>query len=283
MRGFSNDSTVTLHVTRSCNLQCPHCYQQGLGGFDRTVIDLEKAHRALDLLKPKGLIFYGGEPMLHPEVMKEFMSQYPHCRTAVITNGTIWNPEIFDRVDLVSVSLGSFRYDRAVLDRPYTPMQFQTVLQIVQAYREKLLISHDIYPTHHDDDFYRVAALSEIPVDTYPIVTADRDFILHAAYVPHLVMRQEPLRFPKLRILESGVITRDMRGIYNLADTEHWTEDLLKLPLPLYSRCEACQYLKNCPACLMFPAFVHDHLRTEPEGAHHFCKMASVLSIQAGR
>lgn len=277
MRGFSNDTTVTLHVTRACNLQCPHCYQQGLGGFDKTVIDLDKAHKALDLLKPKGLVFYGGEPLLHPEVIKEFVAQYPHCRTVVITNGTIWNPKIFDMVDVVSVSLGSFRYERAVLDRPYSKSQFETVLRVLRAYREKLLISHDIYPTHHDDDFYRVAGLSDIPVDTYPVVTADRDFILHSAYVPHLVMRGEPLVFPKLRVLESGVITRDMRGVYNLADADHWTEDMKDRPLPLHERCRACSNLKHCPACLMFPAFVHDYLKAEPDEPHHFCKMAKAL------
>lgn len=278
MQGFLNETSLTLHITKACNLKCGHCYQHSIRGFDAGVINLDKAYEALDILKPDNVIFYGGEPMLHPEIIFDVMKNYRPKKSMIITNGSIWNESLFDEVGGISISLSSFRFDKARFFRPYTENQFRNIQRILRRYKGKLLLSHDIYPTLHDESFYRVADLSGIPVDTYPVITKSHDFRLYQSYIGRLSRRTTPLLFPKLRILEDGTITRDMRGVHNLGTAKEWHESMKKIPLPIHERCRKCSLLKDCPSCLMFPAFIFDILNENPNDDFHFCKMARALS-----
>ena len=84
-----------------------------------------------------------------------------------------------------------------------------------------------------------------------------------------------PNRFPKMRLLENGILTRDMRGIYNLCHINDWKSSYKDIPLPISDKCKKCKYLNYCPASSIFPHFVYDILKTQQKP--HFCRMTEIV------
>jgi len=88
-------NTVYLHITKACNLQCSYCYFQAGKPF---VDELSKQELLLILedlckLKPKRIVFTGGEPLLRKEIfeiVRDVRNQF--CiRLCISTNGTLIN------------------------------------------------------------------------------------------------------------------------------------------------------------------------------------------------
>lgn len=93
--------SIDLFVTEQCNLGCTYCFHPKLTG---DVLDVEAGKKMLDALHtkyPKEMYinFFGGEPMLYPEVIKS-LSEYAktlwkNVELGMSTNGTIWSEEFF--------------------------------------------------------------------------------------------------------------------------------------------------------------------------------------------
>lgn len=97
---------LTLHLTRSCNMRCDYCYappRPDPGMSDQV------AQRALAFgarLNPKscGIVFFGGEPLLHLDLIKRTMAQArrleqqggPHFFFKLTTNGLLVDAEFID-------------------------------------------------------------------------------------------------------------------------------------------------------------------------------------------
>ena len=100
---------MCLHVSHDCNLRCAYCFaSQGDFHGERMVMDLETGKKALDfLLENSGnrrnleVDFFGGEPMMNFEVVKELVSYGrerekvygKHFRFTMTTNGLLLNDE----------------------------------------------------------------------------------------------------------------------------------------------------------------------------------------------
>lgn len=68
---------LTLHLTRSCNLRCSYCYSPPKPGPAMT---LETGRRALALGATLGedscgIVFFGGEPLLHKDLMRALVAE----------------------------------------------------------------------------------------------------------------------------------------------------------------------------------------------------------------
>lgn len=277
MQNYKNSESLAIHLSHNCNLKCKHCYLQGK--FCNDTISMPDIDDAIELINPKSIIFYGGEPMLHPKLIEDVMQSYPKKKFAVITNGTIDNPEIFDRIDTISISLSSFEFAKAKKFRPYSQYQFETVLNTLVKYNSKILIVHDIYPLDHDDKFIEIANNLHLDVDCYPLITETEAFKPFESYKKIFNnIPKEPLVFPKLRLLPNGVITRDMRGIHNLCHVTNFESSMRNIPLQISDKCKYCAYNDNCIAFKMFPAMVKDLIDSNPEKDFHFCKLGRFLS-----
>ena len=90
MLGYSNRDTVAVHLTKACNLKCNHCYQNS-SDFNLSVIKTSDIDLMIEKLKPTAILFFGGEPLLCPDIINYVMDAYPDINYCVETNGTIVN------------------------------------------------------------------------------------------------------------------------------------------------------------------------------------------------
>lgn len=111
---FKNRNPVVkalcLHVAHDCNLKCKYCFaQEGEYHGKRSLMSLEVGKKAIDFLinssgKRKNLEvdFFGGEPLMNFEVVKEIVyyarqkeKQYnKNFRFTITTNGILLNDEV---------------------------------------------------------------------------------------------------------------------------------------------------------------------------------------------
>lgn len=102
---------LVLMVAQHCNLRCKYCYGgDGSYGGSRAVMPQETAFKTVDLLvdrSPKkecGITFFGGEPLLNFQLIKETVSyarqrakeKGKRFRFHITTNGTLMDDEVTD-------------------------------------------------------------------------------------------------------------------------------------------------------------------------------------------
>ncbi|MBP7949528.1 MAG: radical SAM protein [Verrucomicrobiales bacterium] len=93
---------VVWNITRTCNLRCVHCYSDSDRRNYPGELTWDENIRVLDDLAQfqiPGLLFSGGEPMVHPrffELAKEARSR--GLRLTLSTNGTLINPANAERL-----------------------------------------------------------------------------------------------------------------------------------------------------------------------------------------
>lgn len=103
---------LMLEVSSACNLNCKHCYKKVKGEKSGAIMTEKIAKKALELLSPERvkIDFFGGEPLLNPELIKWVTEQNLNAEFLITTNGTICSPEIIELLKrcTVSVSLDGF-------------------------------------------------------------------------------------------------------------------------------------------------------------------------------
>ena len=87
----------TLHLTTACNMACKYCYVEQRPA----VMPAEVARAAVDAAKKEvgsaGIIFFGGEPLLHKDLIYETVDYARHVQAGghtrfhfkVTTNGLL--------------------------------------------------------------------------------------------------------------------------------------------------------------------------------------------------
>jgi sulfatase maturation enzyme AslB (radical SAM superfamily) len=105
---------IFIFTTKNCNLSCPYCFVKN----EDKDIDLNFAKEIIDqFVESKGndklLYYYGGEPLLKVEILRELESYYSKIlemegkrgSSIVVTNGTIMNDKIINFFDKHKVRL----------------------------------------------------------------------------------------------------------------------------------------------------------------------------------
>lgn len=112
--------SLTINVNQICNLKCAYCAAGGDGtyGDPTTQISIDKTlpqlKYFLSSLKPGAkfsITFVGGEPMLHPEVIKAIYdyvnieAQPKDIRTVftIVTNGTLFTPKNIEIINSMKI------------------------------------------------------------------------------------------------------------------------------------------------------------------------------------
>ena len=106
---------LCLHVAHTCNLNCRYCFAgQGKKQGKRAVMSLETGKQAIDfLIKNSGtrknleVDFFGGEPLMNFEVVKEIVKYArskekengKNFRFTITTNGLLLNDENIDFIN----------------------------------------------------------------------------------------------------------------------------------------------------------------------------------------
>lgn len=107
---FSEDKrpVVILNVTRRCNLKCIHCYAGSQESAGKSELSTDEWLRVLDDLAEFGcpvVLFSGGEPLLHPDIIMLAKHAVTSGMRAVISsNGTHLSTEKAEELASVGLS-----------------------------------------------------------------------------------------------------------------------------------------------------------------------------------
>ena len=139
---------VTL--TNNCNLKCRYCYGKSCEDFgsdfhglavdysipSSIAYDVEDLQRFLHKDRDPVLVFYGGEPLLRMDKLREIMDQMKTCRFMIQTNGLLLGklePEYVNRFETILVSVDG---DEALTDYYRGKGTYRRVTKNVQRIRE---------------------------------------------------------------------------------------------------------------------------------------------------
>ena len=102
-----------IHTTGQCNLKCKYCG----GSFPKQIVPWEIKYN-IDSIKEIAereeidICFYGGEPLLNTEFIKEVIKSVPAKRFAIQTNGLLlkkFTPKFWKSFDTVLLSIDGIR------------------------------------------------------------------------------------------------------------------------------------------------------------------------------
>jgi uncharacterized protein len=139
---------VTL--TNKCNMQCKYCYGKACEDFgsdfrDLTIdyslpssiaYDTETLRNFIQKDRGPAIVFYGGEPLLQMEKLREIMDQLTTCRFLIQTNGLLLDkldPEYIDKFETILVSVDG---DEALTDHYRGEGTYRNVAKNILRVRE---------------------------------------------------------------------------------------------------------------------------------------------------
>lgn len=90
-------NSIYIMLTEACPLRCKYCYIKNRH-IDNP-ISLDTINKSIKLFKePPQVIFFGGEPLLKLDLIKETIKTHPDCKWQVVTNGIVKFNEFMDEV-----------------------------------------------------------------------------------------------------------------------------------------------------------------------------------------
>ncbi len=122
---FSEDKkpVIVWNMTRTCNLNCVHCYSQSKNLQYNNELTLEEGKAFIDDISAFGspvMLFSGGEPLMHPHFLDLcFYAKSKGMRAVISTNGTLITKELASELKKVGLSYVGISLDglEAVHDR----------------------------------------------------------------------------------------------------------------------------------------------------------------------
>ncbi len=205
----SNISVINLLVVQDCNLRCSYCYGDGGKYQNSGIMDFCTAKKSVDFLIDKskseklGICFFGGEPLLNFELIKEVVD-YCHKKETEIgkifkfsmtSNGTLINKEIEEFIINNNIKLQiSIDGDKKTHDsnRYYSDKSgsYETVLKNTKSLMEKgLLGARGTITTKeldlvHTYDFLHSIGFNEIALAPAFNLLTDKEYDMMAdAYI----------------------------------------------------------------------------------------------------
>lgn len=218
---------MCLHVAHDCNLRCKYCFAStGDFGVGRKLLDADTGKKAIDFLLEKSvgrknieLDFFGGEPLMNMDVVKEIVlyarskekEHNKNFRFTITTNGVLLNPDTIDFInkEMSNVVL-SLDGRKEVNDRmrPATNQKgsYDVIVPKYQQLVKERLANQNGYDqyyvrgtfTKHNLDFAKdVMHLNELGFDQVsvePVVSPDdKDYALTEAKIPAIFAEYEKL------------------------------------------------------------------------------------------
>ena len=107
---FSEDKkpVIVWNMTRTCNLNCVHCYSQSKNLQYNNELTLEQGKTFIDDISAFGspvMLFSGGEPLMHPHFLDLcFYAKSKGMRAVISTNGTLITKELAHELKKVGLS-----------------------------------------------------------------------------------------------------------------------------------------------------------------------------------
>ena len=230
--------SIQLDLTNACNLRCTHCYhKEHLPKNEMSFEQWMSVLNAYDGLrirlgKDPSILFCGGEPLLSEHffpVLDAVRARWPGCPIAILSNGTLIGPKLFDDKNLANLhfqisfdgvdaathdcvrGVGSF--ERSIAGAGYlrargVPFSFQAVLSK--------------RTSHFIPSFFTLAqtlGASEMNFARMVAVGNAAELMAHGADAP---LEGEVLRVALIAILEASkrtsIPTNTAKPLFNIID-----------------------------------------------------------------
>lgn len=273
---------LCLHVAHTCNLNCSYCFAgQGKYKGDRAVMSFEVGKRSIDFLvensgdrKNLEVDFFGGEPLMNFEVVKEIVKyarsiekeKGKNFRFTLTTNGVLLDDEVTEfcnrEMNNVVLSLDGRREVHDRFRKDYKGNGSYDVIvpkfiDFVKKRGDKGYYIRGTY-THKNTDFtkdiFHMADLGFSELSMEPVVCAPDDECA-------LTKEDLPVLFEQYEILAKEMIKRDGEG--RGFTFYHYMIDLENGPC-IYKRISGCgsgtEYMAVTPWGEFYPChqFVGD-------------------------
>lgn len=267
--------SMCLHIAHDCNMRCKYCFAD-TGDFhrERSLMSLEVAKKAIDFLLEKSgpiknleLDFFGGEPLLNFDVVKETVKYGreqekklgKNIRFTITTNGSLLDDESIDFInENMSNVVLSIDGRKEVNDRIRTYLDgsgtYDDILPKYQKLVEKrtngTYYVRGTYTRENLDFAKDVISLAEAGFDQIsvePVVLSDDD--------PLSIRREDlPRIFEEYETLTEEMIKRNKEG--NAFNFFHFMVDLDAGPC-VYKRMKGCgsgsEYVSVTPEGDVYP------------------------------
>ncbi len=266
---------LCLHVAHTCNLNCEYCFaSQGKYQGDRALMSLEVGKRALDFLiensgtrKNLEVDFFGGEPLMNWEVVKEIVKygreiekvHNKNFRFTLTTNGVLIDDDVIDfaNKEMHNVVL-SLDGRREIHDRLRKTVNGKGSYDTIVPKFKKLVEKREgrgYYIrgtfTHNNTDFtndiFHMADLGFTELSMEPVVCKPDD--------PYALTKDDlPVLFEQYEILAKEMLKREKEG--RPFTFYHYMIDLEHGPC-IYKRISGCgsgtEYMAVTPWGELFP------------------------------
>lgn len=149
MRRVSQSLNLTLAPTMDCNFHCPYCFETKKRGVmtNKTVVNVIHFVKNYDNIKNIFVTWFGGEPLLYPEVIKKISNEISilgkHDYSAqIITNGynlTIDNIKLLieSKVNLIQLSMdGIFEHHNKTRFTKTDNDTFTTIIKNIDCFHK---------------------------------------------------------------------------------------------------------------------------------------------------
>ena len=153
---FADLTQMNCMLTNACNLSCSYCYEQHRKDFGRfTVESLKKCYDWLNecnTQKNRVFQFFGGEPLIHKKLIKDFITthedeltsnyfNYTGTYVSMCTNGLLVDDDFVDfyfsrPFTHMMISLDTF--NSAIDHREITPVQLDKLVKTISKITEYL-------------------------------------------------------------------------------------------------------------------------------------------------
>ena len=147
---FTDLAHMNMILTNACNLNCTYCYEQHRKDYGRfTPESLKKAYdwfRDINDTKDKCFQFFGGEPLIHKKLIREFIETYDKeleshydnfqgTYISMCSNGLLWDDDFIDfyfgkPYTHTLISLDTF--NSAIDYREITPKQLEKIKDVIK-------------------------------------------------------------------------------------------------------------------------------------------------------
>ena len=125
-----------IMVTPSCNLSCNYCGGSLVGMPQEITYDVDRLSEIVGNDGEAVVAFYGGEPLLRPDVVKNLLSELPAKRFVLQTNGYFMR-KLGDDVKKFDTVLLSIDGRKEITDRYRAPGCYDRVMDALRFLREQ--------------------------------------------------------------------------------------------------------------------------------------------------
>jgi len=222
---------LCLNVAHVCNMKCTYCFaSQGNFGLSPSLMSREAGHRALDFLvehsqgvKHLEVDFFGGEPLLNWEVVKDIVEYGRHIEAnsdkifnfTLTTNCLLLDEEIMDYLVKENISVILSLDGRQEVNDRYRVLNngegtYKTILPKIHKMIEKGPISYYVRGTYTRsnldfcEDVRHIVDLGINALSLEPAVGAGNDLAIREEDMPQVLKEYEKLALLLLEYHQQG-------------------------------------------------------------------------------